>query len=49
MLFTLVKIFSKGNIAENKLDIDISNLPKGIYFLKGTFGNKSISDKIILK
>lgn len=41
-------VFSKNVIEEKSLKIDISHLPKGIYFLKGTFGNKSISDKIIL-
>jgi len=32
-----------------QFDINISNLPKGIYFLRGVVGNKSISDKIILQ
>jgi len=41
-------VFSKDNITEKTLNIDISHLPKGIYFLKGTFGDKSVSDKIIL-
>ena len=42
-------VFSKENVIEKNLDIDISNLPKGIYFLKGTIGDKSVSEKIILK
>jgi hypothetical protein len=42
-------VFSKDNITEMVLDINISHLPKGIYFLKGTFGNKSVSDRIILE
>jgi len=41
-------VFSKDNITEKSLNIDISHFPKGIYFLKGTFGDKSVSDKIIL-
>ena len=41
-------VFSKDNITEKTLNIDISHLPKGIYFIKGTFGDKSVSDKIIL-
>jgi len=46
----LKHIVKEGNrrIAEKTLNIDISHLPKGIYFLKGTFGDKSVSDKIIL-
>ena len=42
-------VFSKDNIIEKTLNIDISQLPKGIYILKGVFGNNTISDKIILK
>jgi beta-glucanase (GH16 family) len=42
-------VFSRDLIAEKLLNIDISHLPKGIYFLKGTFGEKSVSDKIILE
>jgi hypothetical protein len=42
-------VFLRDNIVEKILDIDISHLPKGIYFLKGTFGEKSVSNKIILE
>ncbi|HNR48033.1 MAG TPA: family 16 glycosylhydrolase [Bacteroidia bacterium] len=42
------KVYSKENIKDKKLDIDISPLPKGVYFLKGIFGSDSITDKIIL-
>ncbi len=42
-------VFSKDNIIEKKLDINISHLPKGIYYLVGTFNEKAISEKIILK
>ncbi len=42
-------VYSNENITVNRIDIDISNLPKGIYVLIGTFGNNSISEKIILK
>lgn len=41
-------VFSKEHILEKNINIDISKLPKGSYFLKGTFGNNTISDKIIL-
>jgi hypothetical protein len=29
--------------------IDISSLPKGVYFLIGTFGENSISEKVVLE
>ena len=41
-------VFIKDNINEMKIDIDISYLSKGTYFLKGTFGINSVSEKIIL-
>jgi hypothetical protein len=44
-----VVMFKKNNIKENMLKIDISSYPKGAYYLKGTFGNSTIRDKIILK
>lgn len=41
-------VFSKDINTIEKIEIDISNLSKGVYFLKGNFGLKSISEKIIL-
>jgi hypothetical protein len=42
-------VFSRDNIIEKSLDIDISHLQKGVYLLNVIFGNSSVSDKIILK
>jgi beta-glucanase (GH16 family) len=41
-------VFVKKSIKEN-FYIDISELPKGVYFLTGTFGENSISEKIVLE
>ncbi|HBX51179.1 MAG: hypothetical protein A2275_09080 [Bacteroidetes bacterium RIFOXYA12_FULL_35_11] len=41
-------VFSKEIQTLNKIDIDISNLSKGVYLLKGFFGDKTVSEKIIL-
>lgn len=42
-------VFIKENINDNHLDIDITHLPKGIFFLRGTFGKEHIIEKIILQ
>jgi len=42
-------VFKGGYNRNKKIDIDISHLSKGTYFLKGTVDSKTISDKIILK
>lgn len=41
-------VFKKDNITDSILEIDIANLPKGIYYLTGYFGKKAVSEKIIL-
>lgn len=41
-------VFIKSGIKES-FSIDISSLPKGTYFLIGTFGENSVSEKIILE
>lgn len=38
----------KETVSTEKIDIDVSKLPKGVYSLKGTFGDKSISNTVIL-
>ena len=44
---TLVKKFSKSNT--NNVDVDISSLNEGFYFLKMTLGEKVITKKIIIQ
>jgi len=46
---TGIVVFIQDNITENKINIDISNLAKGVYILTGVFGDNSVSEKIILK
>lgn len=41
-------VFSKEYLGESKLEINTSNMPKGIYILKGTFGNNSVTEKITI-
>lgn len=41
-------VFVKSGIKEN-FYIDISSLPKGVYFLIGKFGENSVSEKIVLE
>ena len=42
-------VFLKKTVKEKKLQIDISQFSKGIYYLTGTFDEKTISEKIILQ
>jgi beta-glucanase (GH16 family) len=44
-----VTVYSKEIVSLNKLVIDVSFLNKGIYILKGTFGENSIIEKIIIQ
>ncbi|MEI8201607.1 MAG: T9SS type A sorting domain-containing protein [Bacteroidota bacterium] len=47
--FTGKVIFLSDCISSKSIDIDISQFSKGVYILKGTFNNNSITDRIILK
>lgn len=42
-------VYFKDNITDSKIEIDVSFLRQGVYELKGTFGNNSVSEKIIIK
>ncbi len=44
-----ILLFSKENITEKVISIDISNYPNGVYFLSGVFGDNYVTEKIILK
>ena len=41
-------VFNSGTIKNSKLEINTSNFPRGVYFIKGTFGESVISSKLIL-
>lgn len=43
------KVFEMNNINQDKINIDISHLSAGIYYLSGTFGKNTVSNKIILE
>ncbi len=46
----LALINAQGQVilnVENNAQIDVSNLAKGIYFLRATFGNETITEKLI--
>ncbi len=42
-------VYTKQNLPNGLLEVDLQSFQKGTYYLKGSFGNKTISDKIILK
>jgi len=44
----LVAILSEGNSTTNQMEFNVSNMPQGIYLLRATTENKSITKRLIL-